>query len=722
MRIIIEWGAAMSHRGATKVGRGFKRNGAHVGIALVLGLCPLAPARAAVQLDSIEIAGDDTSGDVTPPGVTTLGKLPLTLRETPQSVSVIDHERIEQQNLFSLDEVMQQATGVTVQPFQLLTTAYYVRGFKINAFELDGVPAMLGETAGSPQDMAVYERVEILRGANGLLHGSGNPAATVNLVRKRPQKQFTASSTLSAGSWDRYRGEVDVGGPLTQSGNVRGRVVAAYEDRDYFYDVGKQDTQLLYGVTEFDLSPDTLLTLGAQYQTIDQVTNMAGVPMAKDGSSLHLPRSTYLDVDWDRFKWTTRRVFGALEQQLDHDWKAKVAAEYQDADSSLRYAGAYGAIDPLTGDGGHLMGAAYTFNSTQKSVDASVDGPYALFGRSHELLLGSNYSQGETEQHSAQFTTPLNVPVNVYRWDPSSVPKPGISAYTSPGSTTTTSKGVYALTRYKLLDPLTLVIGGRANWWDQDAPTSHFKPGREITPYGGLIWDFAQNWSWYASYAEVYQPQTGQTWSGDLLKPVEGKTYETGVKGELADGRLNVSLAVFRIDLENNPQVDPEHPGAGPNTYYISGGKVRSQGFELESTGYITPEWNVSAGYTYTTTEYLKDTNNASGERYAEFTPRHMARVWTEYQLPWQEHRWSVGAGVQAQSDYSTQSGAVTLEQGGYALLNARVAYRIDEHWTAAVNGNNLADRKYYQSLSNVNWNNRYGEPRSLNMTLRGTF
>jgi len=690
-------------------------------MVLVLGLSPLAQAIATVQLPVIKVAGDDTSGEVTPPGVTAIGKLPLKLRETPQSVSVIDHERIEQQNLFSLDEVMQQATGVTVQPFQLLTTAYYVRGFKINSFELDGVPAMLGETAGSPQDMAVYERVEILRGSNGLLHGSGNPAATVNLVRKRPQKAFAASTTLSGGTWDRYRGEVDVGGPLTQTGNVRGRVVAAYEDRDYFYDVGKQDTQLLYGITEFDLTPDTLLTLGAQYQTIDSVTNMAGVPMAKDGSSLNLSRSTYLDVDWDRFKWTTRRVFGSLEQQLDHDWKAKVAAEYQDADSSLRYAGAFGAIDPLTGDGGRLMGAAYKFSSTQKSVDASVNGPYSLFGRSHELLLGTNYSHGETEQRTAQFTTPLNVPVNVYRWDPSSVPKPGIGAYTSPGSTTTTSKGVYALTRYKLLDPLTLVIGGRASWWDQNAPTSPFTPGREITPYGGLIWDFAQNWSWYASYAEVYQPQTGQTWSGDLLKPVEGKTYETGIKGELADGRLNMSLAVFRIDLENNPQVDPDHPGVGSTTYYISGGKVRSQGFELESSGYITPEWNVSAGYTYTSTEYLKDTN-ASGERYASFTPRHMARVWTQYELPWQDRRWSVGAGMQAQSDYSTQSGAVTLEQGGYALLNARVAYRIDEHWTAAVNGNNLADRKYYQSLSNVNWNNRYGEPRSLNLTLRGTF
>lgn len=718
----------MPYRAVTKAGQGSTFNRAHLGMLLVLGLSPLAQAIAAqngtgaVQLGNIEIGGEDLSGAVTAPGVTTIGKLPLKLKETPQSVSVIDHERLEQQNLFSLDEVMQQATGVTVQPFQLLTTAYYVRGFKVDSFELDGVPALLGNLASSPQDMAVYERVEILRGSNGLLHGSGNPAATVNLVRKRPQKAFAASATLSGGSWDRYRGEVDIGGPLTENGNVRGRMVAAYEDRDYFYDIGQQDTQLLYGITEFDLSPDTLLTLGAQYQTIDSVTNMAGVPMAKDGSSLNLSRSTYLDVDWDRFKWTTRRVFGAVEQQLANDWKAKVAAEYQDADSSLLYAGSFGAIDPLTGDGGQLMGAAYKFESTQKSLDASLNGPFSLFGRKHELLLGSNYSQGETEQRSADFTTPLNVPVNVYRWDPHSVPKPGIGAYTSPGSTTTTSKGVYALTRFKLLDPLTLVVGARASWWDQDAPSDHLKPGRQITPYGGLIWDVAQNWSWYGSYAEVFQPQTGQTWSGDLLKPVEGKTYETGIKGELMDGRLNVSLAAFRIDLENNPQVDPDHPGVGQNTYYISGGKVRSQGFELESTGYITPDWSLFAGYTYTTTEYLKDTRNNAGDGYAEFTPRHMLRVWSQYELPWQDRRWSVGGGVQAQSDFSTQSGSVTMQQGGYALLNARVAYRIDEHWTASVNGNNLADRKYYQSLSNPNWNNRYGEPRSLNMTLRGTF
>ncbi|MBG6666342.1 Fe(3+)-pyochelin receptor FptA [Pseudomonas aeruginosa] len=697
-------------------------------LGLLLALSPLAAAVAdarkdgETELPDMVISGESTSA-TQPPGVTTLGKVPLKPRELPQSASVIDHERLEQQNLFSLDEAMQQATGVTVQPFQLLTTAYYVRGFKVDSFELDGVPALLGNTASSPQDMAIYERVEILRGSNGLLHGTGNPAATVNLVRKRPPREFAASTTLSAGRWDRSRAEGDVGGPLSASGNVRGRAVAAYEDRDYFYDVADQGTRLLYGVTEFDLSPDTLLTVGAQYQHIDSITNMAGVPMAKDGSNLGLSRDTYLDVDWDRFKWDTYRAFGSLEQQLGGGWKGKVSAEYQEADSRLRYAGSFGAIDPQTGDGGQLTGAAYKFKSIQRSLDANLNGPVRLFGLTHELLGGVTYAQGETRQDTARFLNLPNTPVNVYRWDPHGVPRPQIGQYTSPGTTTTTQNGLYALGRIKLAEPLTLVVGGRESWWDQDTPATRFKPGRQFTPYGGLIWDFARDWSWYVSYAEVYQPQADrQTWNSEPLSPVEGKTYETGIKGELADGRLNLSLAAFRIDLENNPQEDPDHPGPPNNPFYISGGKVRSQGFELEGTGYLTPYWSLSAGYTYTSTEYLKDSQNDSGTRYSTFTPRHLLRLWSNYDLPWQDRRWSVGGGLQAQSDYSVDYRGVSMRQGGYALVNMRLGYKIDEHWTAAVNVNNLFDRTYYQSLSNPNWNNRYGEPRSFNVSLRGAF
>nr|WP_276323421.1 TonB-dependent siderophore receptor [Achromobacter xylosoxidans] len=671
----------------------------------------------AATLPAVTVSGER---DATAPAPT-MGKLPLTVRETPQSITVIGQEQMRQQNLQSLDEVMRHATGITVRPYQQLTTAYYARGFQVDSYEQDGVPVLMGNQAASPQDMAVYERVEILRGANGLLHGAGNPAATVNLVRKRPQREFAFSGAVSAGNWDRYRAEADLGGPLNASGSVRGRLVTAFEDRGYFYDVADQKSALFYGIGEVDLGPDTVLSAGLQYQRIRSTTNMAGVPRYKDGGDIGLKRSTYLDAAWDRFNWNTTRVFADLEHRFGQGWSAKVSANYLTADSNLKYAGAYGAIDRQTGQGAALMGGAYKFDNTQASVDAYVSGPVQLFGRRHELLLGGNAQRTTTEQYTGQLLPALRVPVNVFDWDPRSVPEPGVGPYTSPGETRARQQGVYGMGRFSLADPLTLVLGGRMSWWNQDAPASRQRIDPEFTPYGGLIVDLDRQWSLYGSYAEVFQPQTQLTRDGQGLDPVTGTNYEAGIKGELMDGALNVSLAVFQIRQKNRAQQDPAWPCVGQNCYYVAGGEVRSRGFEAEASGNITPYWTVAAGYTFNTSKYLTDTQ-AGGQPFASFTPRHIFRLWTNYALPTMQRRLSVGGGLQVQSGYSTVSGPVTLRQGGYALVDLRLAYRVDKHLTAALNVNNVFDRGYYQSLSGTAWNNRYGEPRNLMLTLRAEY
>lgn len=698
--------------------------------ALCLGLLLAAgPLPAAAQTGSggdaapaspSELPAIKVTGSAKEASTTTLSKLPLSQREIPQSVVVIDREQMDQQNTSTLEDAMLRAPGVVVQPYVLLTTAYYVRGLKVDSFAFDGVPVALGGTADSPQDMSAYDSVELLRGANGLMQGAGNPAATINLVRKRPQRAFAASGALTLGSWNRRRAEVDVGGPLNAAGTARGRLAAAYEDRDFFYDHARRETGSVYGIAEFDIAPGTLLTVGLQHQSIRSVPNMAGVPMARDGSDLDLPRSTYLDVDWDRFDWKTTRAFGSLERRFGQGWKARLSGEYQTMDSDMKYAGSFGAIDPATGDGGALNGAAYRFRSDNRSVDLNVHGPVELLGRTHELLLGLSHANVASNQRQARLLSGNGVPVNVYRWDPSSVPEPAVGPFQLSSETDTTQKGAYALGRFKLADPLTLVLGGRVSWWDQRTLTARFDPGRQFTPYGGLIWDFGRNWSAYLSYAEVFQPQTRLAFDGSLLDPVEGKTYEAGIKGELAGGALNVSAAVFRTELSNNVQVDPAHPCVGSTCYYINGGKVRSQGFEWTASGRVTPFWTLSAGYTFDTTKYVQDSTQSG--QYATFNPKHILRLWTHYDLPWQGRRWSVGGGVQVQSEYKVVSGGATLHQGGYALANLRVGYRIDKRWTAALNVSNVFDRRYYQSFSSLNWSNRYGDPVNAALTLRGTF
>ncbi|WP_372341646.1 TonB-dependent siderophore receptor [Achromobacter insolitus] len=706
-------------RKQVKTGAGASRRSAACAFHWPLWL--LVAAGPALAQETASLPAVTVSGEGMAETAASVSKLPLTLREIPQSVTVIGQERMREQNLQSLDEVMQHATGITVQPYQLLTTAYYARGFKVDSFEQDGVPVLMGNMAASPQDMAVYERVEILRGANGLMHGAGNPAATVNLVRKRPQRELSFNGSLSAGSWDRYRAEADLGGPLNDSGSVRGRLVSAIEDRGYFYDVADQKSALFYGIGEVDLGPDTVLSAGLQYQRIRSTTNMAGVPRYKDGGDIGLKRSTYLDVAWDRFNWDTTRVFADLEHRFGQGWSAKVSANYLTADSNLKYAGAYGAIDRQTGLGSSLMGAAYKFDNTQASVDAYVGGPVELFGRRHELLLGGNAQRTTSEQRSANLTPYPNVPVNVFDWDPHSVPEPGVGPYTSPGETRLKQQGIYGMGRFSLADPLTLVLGGRMSWWNQSAPGARQRIDPEFTPYGGLIVDLDRQWSLYGSYAQVFQPQGELTRDGKPLDPITGTNYEAGVKGELADGALNVSLAVFQIQQKKRAQEDPAWPCVGRNCYYISGGEVRSRGIEAEASGSITPYWTVAAGYTFNTSKYLTD-SESGGQPFARFTPKHIFRLWTNYALPGLERRLSVGGGLQVQSGYSTVSGPITMRQGGYALVDVRMAYRVDKHVTAALNVNNLFDRGYYQSLSGTAWNNRYGEPRNVMLTLRAEY
>ena len=133
--------------------------GAHSGAVLAQGTAETAEDKAADAntLPSVTVTASPDRG-------TSVTKLPQSIKDTPQSVTVIDKERMDEQNLRTLDDVMQQSPGVTVQPYTLLTTGYYARGFKIDSFEQDGVPILMGNTASPPQDMSMYERVEIVRG------------------------------------------------------------------------------------------------------------------------------------------------------------------------------------------------------------------------------------------------------------------------------------------------------------------------------------------------------------------------------------------------------------------------------------------------------------------------------------------------------------------------------------------------------------------------------
>jgi len=262
--------------------------------------------------------------------------------------------------------------------------------------------------------------------------------------------------------------------------------------------------------------------------------------------------------------------------------------------------------------------------------------------------------------------------------------------------------------------------------------TQPYEESGEFTPYGALQWEFAPAWTTYLSYAEIFRSQANQfTASGDRLDPATGNNIEAGLKGALFGGRLHASLAAFRIIEENRSQSDPLNPSpcAGSPTggaCFVAEGKVRSQGLDAELTGQLAPGLQLSAGYTWNQTEYLRD-RSATGAPSANenqplstFTPRHLARIWANWKPG--ASAWELGAGVNAQSYTYKTGGALRFEQGGYATWSGRIGYQINRNLLASVNFNNIFDKHYYRTLGSTSGSNWYGEPRNVTATLKAVF
>ena len=260
----------------------------------------------------------------------TIGKGVHSLRETPQAVSVLTRKYMDDQNINTVDQAMEKTPGIVAYESPMGGKYFYSRGFMMQGqYQYDGVPLDVGgeyvQANSFSGDMALYDRVEVLKGAAGMLKGSGSSTGGVNFVRKRGQATPTTSINLSAGSWDNYRGQVDTGGPLNESGTLRGRAVVALQDRQYFYDVAKRNDQILYGALDYDATPDTTVGLGVAYERLDATPCWHGLPRYSNGKDLKLSRSTCLGASWNNWESERTTVFADLAHRLNDDWSFKFA-------------------------------------------------------------------------------------------------------------------------------------------------------------------------------------------------------------------------------------------------------------------------------------------------------------------------------------------------------------------------------------------------------------
>lgn len=688
-----------------------------------------------LELSSITIDGmtgaqpTEGTGSYTARAVT-IGKGVASLRETPQSVSVVTRQQMDDRNLTSLDQVLYQAPGITLQTRNFGDHQFNSRGFELgaDAYLVDGMPGVIHSPTGwMTPDTAVYDRVEILRGAAGLLVGNGNPGGAINLVRKRPTALPQYSITTRAGSDDYYRMDLDASGALNDSRTLRGRALVAYEDRQYYYDQASSRMPLFYGIAEADLNDRTLLTVGLRHQrSVNDGYSIFGLPRYTNGKALDVSRSTSLAQDWNRHESDQTEVFAELEYQLNDDWKSKTSLTRSEGGFDQRAALPRGAIDPLTQRGSVLYSTLFRRDEVvDTGIDSNLSGTFRAFGLEHSLMVGANWS--DEDLHSKNANVANGTPIDVFDPDPHSSPKPSRNGWDTINDSNTRRYGVYANARIRLAEPLSLVLGGRLSWYEYQTREmlgnvkASNRQDHEFTPFVGLIYDLSEQWSWYASYADIFQPQSEyRTSSGTLLDPAVGSNYETGIKGELYDGRLNLSAAVFYIKQNDVAAEDPDLDAFCPSNLsgicYRNDQVKRSKGYELEASGEVLPGWQLSAGYTFNITR------NASGGPTDYQTPKHMLRASTTYNLPGDWNRLTVGGGVSAQSGYSTYDYGPQVSNPGRAVYDALATWKIDDHWKVGIDVKNVFDKKYYKSVGELRRGSYFGDPRTYMLTLRGDF
>ncbi|WP_421547204.1 TonB-dependent siderophore receptor [Pseudomonas sp. QD4] len=711
---------------------GFERNGPNAVL-----LTPLPEGSGSLELGATNIVSNqlgtvtEGSGSYTPGTIATATRLVLTPRQTPQSITVITRQHMDDFGLNNVDDVMRHTPGITVSAFDSDRTNYYARGFSINNFQYDGIPSTVRNVAYSAgntlSDMAIYDRVEVLKGATGLLSGAGSLGATINLVRKKPSADFQGHATLGMGSWDNYRSELDLGGPLTETGNVRGRAVAAYQDKNSFMDHYSRNSSVYYGILEFDLSPDTLLTVGGDYQdTNPKGSSWSGsFPLINSsGGHNEVSRSFNNATDWSRWEQYTRTAFATLEHDLGDGWITKLQLDH-------KINGYHAVLGSIQGDLPNADGTAkitpgkYIGETTSDSGDLYVSGPFTLFGREHELVLGGSIGTSHWTGKSYWDVTYQNGNVVDFNHWNGKLAEPDWGPLQYRIDEVVRQTGAYMSTRLNLSDDLKLLLGGRVVNYHLTGLTPSYRESGRFVPYVGAVYDLNDTYSLYASYTDIFMPQ--ESWNKDrndkILEPDEGQNYELGLKGEYFEGRLNTSLAYFEIHETNRAMPDDDYNNLRPQptNYAFKGTKATTKGYELELSGELTPNWQVQAGYTH---KVVRDENDA---KISTFEPEDQVSLYTSYKLRGRLDGLTVGGGVRWQSVgwqpiYNAPLGKYEdVSQDAYWLVDLMTRYQISKNLSATLNVNNIFDKSYYTNIGFYN-SAAYGEPRNFMLSTRWDF
>lgn len=646
--------------------------------------------------------------------------LELTPRETPQSVTVIDRQRIDDFALTNVNDLLSQTVGINVERIETDRTTFNSRGFDITNFQVDGIglPLIWGIQYGD-LDTALFDRVEAIRGANALMTGVGNPSATINYVRKRPTDDFRASFTALGGSWNQWRLEGDVSVPLSDKLAVR--LIYAHDSHDSYLDYNHVNRNVYGAILRWNIAPRLTATVGYTRQDNHARGVLWGaLPLSyTDGTRIDFPVSASTSADWTYWNVTDQTAFAELGYAFANGWSVKGIFTYKRFEENAKLLYAYGYPDRATGEGVAGMAGIYPSIYDRYLGDLYASGPLRLFGREHQLAFG--FSTGVSDAREWEnFSNDTVLFPAVGDWGRVQPVEPSFpGAYLAANYQDKLTR-LYGAAHLNFTDRLKGVVGASAIWLTSTGTSYGADQARDnskVSPYVGAVYDVTSNVSLYASFTDIFNPQSEVDIDHRRLDPARGTSIEGGIKSEWFGKRLYATASLFRAKQSGlATQVGMFDDGKA----YYEGIDTTSEGFELELAGRVTDNWTLSGGYTglrirdqdgLPTRTWLPTKSLKLATTYA--VPR-LNDLKVGAQLRWQNRITYADSGVQA---YGGVDGDVILKQNGYAVLDLMAGIDVLPRLRATVNVRNVTDTKYLGSLA---WGQAfYAAPRSAVFSLR---
>lgn len=648
----------------------------------------------------------------------------LPMRQVPQSVSIINPTRIKEMNINTIDEAMQQVTGVTTIANDYMRSQYRSRGYNMSIMS-DGLPSYSALQLSQQFDLAIFDQVEVLRGVSGILQGvpdGQSLGGVINLVRKRANKDFAFNAIVSAGTWNNYRTEFDLNVPLTKDGKLRSRWVAFTNTRNFFYDRSALSKAGAYGVVEWDAGKNTMVSLSYAYQKAHGDVLYNGLPALREDSNdshryhLDVARNFNPTPDWDYTNWNTQEALLKVEQKITDNWDVTAKASYKRQSQENKYALA-GTVSSVDTTSNYLLG--YNDEKLPHFVGAiDLNGKFRMFGQTQRVMVGANYENFIDDKSTISgYTGPMKF------GNPFLVPDFEIPNNLNLSKMRVRQYGAYTQLHLALLSNLKVHLGGRLSTvtasmfsFSDDMWVDAISEKFRFTPYAGITFDPVEAMTLYASYTSIFVPQTVTDSTGAFLQPRKGFQVEGGVKTEFFDNHLQANVAAFFIRDDGRPYKVP-----GTFDSWINGGRVENKGVELDLSAYPVEGLEISAGYTFLKTEIVKSSDGDEGLAFSPVEPEHSARFSAVYRF---NQGFAKGFSIGATAMYASTTYASVLtperKQDPYCLLNAFASYDVNRHISLYLSGNNLTDCSYY---SRVGGNGDFwGDPRNFMFSVRVGF